>query len=140
MDLLDDQYCFACGSLNPIGMHLVFEKSPERAFTEFTPRREHQGYTGIVHGGILCILLDEVMAYMASTLGCNAVTARLEVRFRKPAVVGEPISAMAVIEEDRGKTLALQAELKNPRGQIIAEGRSVFVRGKKHNPQPKSTI
>lgn len=140
MDLLDDHYCFACGNLNPIGLCLVFEKSPERVSTEFTPRREHQGYAGIVHGGILCILLDEVMAHMASTLGCNAVTARLEVRFRRPAVVGEPICATAVTEEDRGKTLALQAELKNPQGQIIAEGRSIFVRGKKHNPQPKSAV
>jgi len=140
VELLDDHYCFACGNLNPIGMHLVFERSPERVSAEFTPRRDYQGYAGLVHGGIICTLLDEAMAYMASTLDCFAVTARLEVRFRKPAAVDEPVCVSASIEEDRGKTIILQAEIKNQKGQIIAEGRSVFVRGKKHNPQPKGPV
>ncbi len=140
MELLDDHYCFACGNMNPAGLHLVFDKTSDRVTTVFTPQREHQGYSGLVHGGILCILLDEVMAHMSAMSGYNAATARLEVRFRKPAPVGEKIFAAATVESDRGKALTLAAELRDSLGQLIAEGRSVFVRGKEYNRQPKSPL
>ncbi|HSQ59356.1 MAG TPA: PaaI family thioesterase, partial [Acidobacteriota bacterium] len=58
----DDAYCFCCGPENPIGLKLTFEETSEgRMRTLWTPRKEHQGFKDIVHGGLVATVLDEVM-------------------------------------------------------------------------------
>jgi len=42
--------CFVCGLENPIGLRLIFEEDEERVWAEFTPRQEHQGWPGVLHG------------------------------------------------------------------------------------------
>ena len=64
MDLnADDSMCFICGQLNPIGLKIKFDVDEDNLKIEgsFVPRSEHQGYTGIMHGGLVCALLDEAM-------------------------------------------------------------------------------
>ncbi len=58
-----DHWCFACGRANPYGLHLDFEVARDRAMTRFTALREHTGYDGAVHGGIVSALLDETMGW-----------------------------------------------------------------------------
>lgn len=53
--------CFACGSANPIGLHLHFFAIPDGCISFFTPRREHQSYNDRMHGGLIMTLMDEVM-------------------------------------------------------------------------------
>ena len=36
--------CFACGTENPIGLHLHFFSLPQGCLSLFTPSREHQSY------------------------------------------------------------------------------------------------
>ena len=87
-----DQMCFACGLQNPIGLKLTFRQEGEAYVTTFIAPREFQGYQGILHGGIVATLLDEVMArYVWQEIAAPAATARLEVRYRRPAPVGCPI-------------------------------------------------
>ena len=57
-----NEWCFACGRLNPCGLKLAFEESDDTYITHFTGEPEHQGYDGIMHGGIVSTLLDEIMA------------------------------------------------------------------------------
>ena len=45
--------CFACGQENPIGLKLRFTWDGQTAHAEFTPTELHQGWWGIVHGGII---------------------------------------------------------------------------------------
>ena len=54
--------CFVCGVNNPIGLHLDFWMDGEQVWTDFTPGREHQGYPGVMHGGLVATLLDESWA------------------------------------------------------------------------------
>ena len=60
-DWVDDRYCFACGEKNPIGMHLIFIETPAGLETKYTFPRELQGFKGIAHGGMISLLLDEIM-------------------------------------------------------------------------------
>ena len=55
--------CFACGTLNAHGLHLVFHVEQGRSWTELTLDRAFEGWEGIAHGGIVCTILDEVMAW-----------------------------------------------------------------------------
>ena len=45
--------CFLCGVENPIGLKLSFyELGDGRVATRFLPQQRHQGYPGVLHGGI----------------------------------------------------------------------------------------
>src|SRR5690242_10451743 len=89
--LRDNERCYVCGKKNPVGLKIDFKINAETRsiLGSFTPSRDHQGYEGIVHGGILSSLLDEAMAKLAYSLGNPAVTAELTVKFKTSAAPGE---------------------------------------------------
>jgi uncharacterized protein (TIGR00369 family) len=93
--------CFACGELNEIGLHLKLNLEPERCWTELVMPRRFEGWEGIIHGGILCTILDEVMAWALVVHDNWGVTARLSIDFRKPVAVGQSIRAEGWITEAR---------------------------------------
>jgi len=85
----DDHFCFGCGRLNAHGLQLQFAVTPERdgVWAPFRPSRAHEGFAEIVHGGIVTAVLDEVMGWALFARGIWAVTATIEVKFRKPVAV-----------------------------------------------------
>ena len=89
--------CFACGSLNAHGLQLMLHVEHARAWTELTLDRRFEGWEGIVHGGILCTILDEVMAWSLVATDNWGLTARMTVSFQKPVLVGRPIRAEGTI-------------------------------------------
>ena len=56
-------WCFACGKDNPIGLKMEFTMDAEECVAYFTPRQEHQSYDGRMHGGLISVLLDEIMGH-----------------------------------------------------------------------------
>lgn len=117
-----EEYCFACGPENPIGLHLDFHMEGKRFTTRKTLPSEYQGYSGIVHGGIVTTMLDEAMGgYLYHELGERAVTARLDVRYRNPAPVGEELVIAGWEESRRGGFVSMKAELALTDGTVLAE-------------------
>jgi len=53
--------CFACGERNEQGLKLVFRREGTRIYADFTPSPHHQGFPGLLHGGIIATLLDETL-------------------------------------------------------------------------------
>ncbi|MFP4496832.1 MAG: PaaI family thioesterase, partial [Vulcanimicrobiota bacterium] len=76
MDLTDDRYCFACGPENPIGLNMKLNYKQNKVTVEFIPKKEHQGWHNMVHGGILFTLMDEAMAKLIIEQGDMVVTSR----------------------------------------------------------------
>jgi acyl-coenzyme A thioesterase PaaI-like protein len=122
------RWCYACGDLNPIGLHMHFRMEDEWAIATFVAQREHQGYPGFVHGGVIGTLLDEAMGWATYGRGIWAVTARMETRFRGIVPIEEPLDVRARITEDRGRTLDLLAELRDGSGSLLADARALFFR------------
>ena len=89
LELEDDHMCYVCGKENPQGLKLDF-KHPEKDRLEATVvfTKEHQGFKNIVHGGMMAMLLDEMMVNLAWKEGIPAVTAEFTVRLKKAAKVG----------------------------------------------------
>ncbi len=86
-----EHWCFACGRRNESGLHLDFDVTRDRAETQFTPQRQHEGYDGTVHAASSTALLDETMGWAIFHQGIWGVNARINVTFRQPVPVGEEL-------------------------------------------------
>lgn len=125
----DDHHCFGCGRLNPYGLRLRFFRTAAGVLAPFTPEQRHEGYTGVVHGGIVTTVLDEVMAWALYAEGIWAVTGELRVRFRRPVPVGEETEASGRLERDRGRVLDVAGEVRRVHDSaLLATATGTFVR------------
>jgi len=113
--------CFACGQKNPIGLKLNFAWDGKTARAEFTPSEFHQGWAGVVHGGIITCLLDEAMSYAALFEGVNSLTARMQTRFRRPSKIGEPLIITASLTKKTRKLVEAKAEMWLKDGTPVAD-------------------
>lgn len=128
MDLKGVKMCFGCGEANPIGLKLKLNVEGEKATATFIPRDVHQSYAGIVHGGIMAALLDEAAGRLLYDLGWDAVTAQIEVTFKKPARIGKKILISAEVQDKRGKLVHTFSRATTPGGELLAEARATFFR------------
>ena len=117
--------CFACGHSNPIGLKLAFELDGDEYVTTFEVRPEHQGWAGIVHGGLLATVLDEAMARLLWEKRINAITGRLEVRYHKPVAVGEALEIRGRIARHRPPLVETTAEARRPDATLVAEAKAL---------------
>jgi putative nucleotidyltransferase with HDIG domain len=143
-----ESHCFGCGPANPIGLKLAFCMEGDSLLARFTPGENHEGYPGVMHGGLISTLLDEVMANLLFLRGTPIVTAKLEVKFRAPVPIGHPVtaiarpagatarpSAAATVGHSRAtggavapRVFEVVSELRDESGRLLAEGRGVFIR------------
>jgi uncharacterized protein (TIGR00369 family) len=120
--------CFACGELNEIGLHLKLNLEPERCWTELVMPRRFEGWEGIVHGGILCTILDEVMAWALVVHDNWGVTARLSIDFRQPVTVGQSIRAEGWITEARRRIQVTAGRIVDTEsGRELATAQATYV-------------
>lgn len=128
MELTQDNYCFACGKENPIGLKMEFEYAPGEVTVRFTPRKEHQGWGDVVHGGILFTLMDEAMARMIIDAGDMVVTSRMEIKFLRPALVNEEIVLKGKLDKTEGKFFYTSSKILGKEGRPVAISKGVYVR------------
>jgi uncharacterized protein (TIGR00369 family) len=124
--------CFGCGPQSRFGLHPEFrvESDPDggrRVVAEFTGRPEHQGFAGLVHGGILTAMLDEVMAHAVWAEGVFAVTGQLNVVFRRPTPTETPLRAEGEVTGRRARVHETRARQLLPDGTVAVEGTGTFV-------------
>ena len=121
------ELCFACGKDNPIGLKLKFQELGDFYIAEFTPQILYQGYPDILHGGITATILDEAMGQYLFYKGLIALTAELNVRFKKEIPVEKPITICAKIHNQRSRMIEMSAEIKLENGVIAAEAIGKFM-------------
>ena len=127
--LRDDGMCFGCGSENPIGLHLNFAWDGDTYGTRFVPEACHQGWVGRVHGGILALLLDEVLSRAAlERHGLDWVTAELTTRLVRPAPTGEALIVQGRIDSARPRLILCTGEVLDEAGEVIARGAAKMMR------------
>ena len=125
--LADDNYCFGCGSSNPIGLHLTFFWDDETGdyCSVYTPAREHQGWRDRTHGGMVGLVFDEVLSRVVlEKRGHQWVTAELITRLIRPALIGETLFFRSRIESERSRLIVSVAEARLADGTLVATGKS----------------
>lgn len=120
MKMSTDDYCFACGSKNPIGLKLKFQEKDGWTYFKTNLKKEFQGWSAIAHGGIVCTLLDEVMVWAAYIKGIGTVTAEITVRFKNPTPVPGLIEGRGRITGEKGRVIFTE-------GEIVASGKTLAI-------------
>lgn len=122
--------CFFCGRDNPQGLKLTFfktETEPFEVVCRWTPAEYHTGYKNVLHGGIQCGLIDEIMGWAAVHLtGEVGVTSDLEFKFLRPLRVSRELEARARIAGRDGARLTLAAEIRDDQGRVCTTSRGVY--------------
>ncbi|OGO37725.1 MAG: hypothetical protein A2147_00805 [Chloroflexi bacterium RBG_16_57_8] len=118
----DYNSCFGCGKDNPIGLKLAFQWDGKTARAEFTPAAAYQGWPGLVHGGIMACLLDEGMGYAALFDTGHCLTAKMQIKLKRPAIVGELLVITSSVKRKTRKLIETTAAVTLKDGTVVAEG------------------
>jgi acyl-coenzyme A thioesterase PaaI-like protein len=120
--------CFGCGPhSSPFGLHPRFVRENATVVAEFRAASHHQGFPGLVHGGIVTAMLDEIMAHAVWAEGAFAVTGRLEVFFRQPTPIDTVLRAVGEVVDRRERVFETRGRLLLPDGRVCAEASGSFV-------------
>jgi uncharacterized protein (TIGR00369 family) len=116
--------CFVCGRHNPAGLYMQFYDNGENEVrSDYTVPARYQSYPGIVHGGILASMLDEVIGRVAM-IGDHhhfMVSVRLQVLYRHPVPVEIPLKITGRIMRLSGRLGKAQGEIILPDGRVACE-------------------
>jgi len=124
----NSRYCLLCGVENPIGLHLRFyDDGADRVTTHFTPREEHQGYPGVLHGGLTSALLDETIGRTLVSRDLWAMTVSLAVRFHRPIPLGRPLTVTGEITRLRSRTMEGRGEIRLADGSLGASAEASYI-------------
>ncbi len=102
--------CLAC---RPGPFRLEFELEPESTLVaRLIPGDETCSYAATVHGGLLSLYFDEMATCLLFAHGIRAVTARLQVRYRRTVQPGRETVIRARVESVRGPTYRIRGWLE----------------------------
>jgi acyl-coenzyme A thioesterase PaaI-like protein len=119
------------GPGSPVAPPMAVEDFPDegRCVGRGTVGKKHEGPPGLVHGGVLAILLDHVLARSARAAGHGGLTATLTVTYRRPVHLGVPLLVTGQLGSVEGRRATATARLvaEDDPGTTLAEGEAVLV-------------
>jgi acyl-coenzyme A thioesterase PaaI-like protein len=123
----DDQPCFGCSPSNPFGMKLKPVREGRAVTVRYTAPPEFQGPAGVMHGGLVTTLADELAGWVVIAVRkqfgfTGAITARL----LKPVRIGVEVQGRATIVSENARTLKIDVRLHQS-GEEMYRGMFSFV-------------
>lgn len=117
-----------CGPDHPSGLRIRFREQGAAVVGSFTPAREHQGYHGLMSGGLVAAIFDCLHYRIPAAAGVlSAVTAKLEVQYRAPIRLGRRVRFEARLVHHRGRVWETSAVARLASGVVAAESTAVYV-------------
>jgi acyl-coenzyme A thioesterase PaaI-like protein len=120
----NSKHCFVCGLESQVGLRLRFDDNGvDEVISAYTVPARYQGYPGIVHGGVVAAMLDEIAARTSMIGNRNRfmMTGKLDIRYRKPVPVETPLTLVGRMLRDRRRIAEAHSEIRLPDGSIAAE-------------------
>ncbi len=128
--LREESMCFGCSPRNPIGLKLVFEHDGDACRSYFTAGPEHQGWSGVIHGGLVATMLDEAMGQWLWENKIVTMTAEMIVRYSKPAPVGVKLTIEGNLVSQKGRLIEMAGRIILPDGTVAAWSKAKFLKVK----------
>jgi len=127
----NSRHCFVCGIQNPVGLKLkIYQTESGVIETTFTAPEHFQGYPGVLHGGIVASLLDEISGrvHMGDPSDPRFMyTAKMEVKYRKNVPIGKPLKIIGKAGKSRGKMAEGWAGIYDEGGILLAEATTLLI-------------
>jgi acyl-coenzyme A thioesterase PaaI-like protein len=115
------------GQLNPIAPPLVLHVDGDRVVGTVSFGAAYEGAPGLVHGGVISAVYDEVLALACTTSGGAGPTGRLTTHFRRPTPLRTPLRFEAWTERiDERKSLARGRCLDGE--TLLTEAEGLYIR------------
>lgn len=119
-------HCLGCGPENPASLNAKFYLDGDRVFGEVCFDRRQEGAPGLAHGGAISTVLDDALGTLLLVLRRPAVTARLAVNFRSPALLNRELRVEAWVDRIDGRKLHLAGRVLDGE-TVIAEADGLFL-------------
>jgi acyl-coenzyme A thioesterase PaaI-like protein len=127
----NSRMCFICGLENPVGLQLkIYEVEPGVIETTYIGPEHFQSYPGILHGGIVATILDEISgrAQMGEPSKPRFMfTAKLEVKYRRNVPIGKPLHIVGRAGKAKGRMAESWAGIYDEAGKLLAECNSLLI-------------
>jgi len=125
--------CFICGMENPVGLHLhIYETAPGEVESTYIAPDHFQGYPGVLHGGLVAALIDEVSG--RAHMGSDPMdprfmfTAKLEVKYRKNVPIGRQLRIVGKAGKSRARSAEAWAGIYDAEtDELLAEGITLLI-------------
>lgn len=128
----NSRMCFICGLENPVGLHLhIYETEPGVVETSYIAPEHFQGYPGVLHGGIVAAILDEISgrAHMGPAENPRFMfTGKLEIKYRKNVPIGKPLRIIGRAGKLRARMAEAWAGIYDEEsGELLAEAEALHI-------------
>jgi uncharacterized protein (TIGR00369 family) len=120
----NSDYCFVCGRKNPRGLYMhFFDNGSTEVWSEYAVAEMYQGYPGVVHGGVVAAMLDEVVARVSMIADHHhfMMSVKLSVKYRHPVPTETPLKIVGRIVRLRGRLGKAEGQVLLPDGTVAAE-------------------
>lgn len=123
-----DFNCFGCSQSNEHGLQLRFYFSNKGCFTECNIPKYLCGFDGIVHGGIIATLLDEVAAWtIISQLFRVGITTKITTKYVNPVQADTRLRVEGEISKQEKKRVVVLSTVSSIEGMLLAEAESEWL-------------
>jgi len=119
--------CLGCGPGNIHGHHLQVRRRGEGVVADHTFDNLHAGAPGVVHGGAVATVLDDLFGFLPYLGGTPAVTRQLTVDYLSPVLVGVTYRMDAKVTSREDRKFFVAATLTDPDGRTVATSTAVFI-------------
>ncbi len=122
-----DQPCFGCAPNHPTGFRLTFAREGDSVVTYFTPGQLHQGPPGIMHGGLVLTLADEIGAWtIIGVLEKFGFTAQVSGKLKRPVRLGAEVVGRGRVSSQGTRSVRVAVTLDQG-SECVFEGEIAFV-------------
>lgn len=115
----DDQPCFGCSPSNPFGMKLRPVREGREVTVSYTAPPEFQGPAGVMHGGLVTTLADELAGWVVIGVRKQfGFTGAIEARLLKPVRIGVEVLGRATIVSESSRLLKIDVRLRQEGAEV----------------------
>lgn len=120
-------HCFVCGPDNPDGLHLVVYRDGDEAVATYAPRSTHEGYPERFHGGLVGLLVDEMLVYAGAAQDLWGMTAKVSYALRAHIPMDAELSLRSRLTRAGSRGYRATVEIRLADGTLAAEGEGMCV-------------
>ena len=120
-------WCCGCGPEAEHGLRLEARLEGDLVVADMQFAPWFQGGPGLVHGGAVAAFFDDLMGFVPMAHYVPAVTARLEIDYRKPIALGTSIRGEAWLVRREGRKLWAEACGVDAGGRTYIEASALFL-------------